>query len=74
MVGGVKVILAAEVCKGSSLSELYRLALNGDGQGCGGGLYRIDLVAGKFVCVEFACGQVEFEYLGECCNQIGLLL
>ena len=33
LVGGIKVILAAEVCEGSSQSELYRLALDKDGQG-----------------------------------------
>ena len=28
----------------------------------------------EFICAKFACGQVEFEYLGKCCNQICLLL
>ena len=74
LVGGVKIVLAAEVCESSPLPELYCFALNGDGQGCGGGLFRMDLVVGKFICSEFACGQVEFEYLGECCNQVGLVL
>ena len=74
LVGGVKVIFAAEVCEGSSLSELYRLALDEDGQGCGGRFLRVDLVVGEFICAELACSQVEFEYLSKCCNQVGLLL
>ena len=74
LVGGIKVVSAAEVCEGSSLSELYHLALDDDGQGCGGRLLRMDFVVGKFICAEFACGQVEFEYLSECCNQICWLL
>ena len=36
------------------LSESYCLALYGDGQGCGGGLFRMNLVVGKFICSEFA--------------------
>ena len=74
LVGGIKIVLAAELGEGSSLSELYRLSLDGDGQGCGGGLFRMDLVLGEFVCAELACSQVEFKYLGKCCNQVGLLL
>ena len=31
LVGGIKFVMAAEVCEGSSLSELYRLALDEDG-------------------------------------------
>ena len=46
LVGGIKIVLAAEVCEGSSLSELYRLALDGDGQGCGARLLRMDFVVG----------------------------
>ena len=53
LVGGVKIVLAAEVCECSLLPEFYCLALNGDGQGCGGGLFQMDLVVGKFVCAEF---------------------
>ena len=74
MVGGVKVILAAKVCEGSLLAELYRLALDEDGQGCGGRLFRVNFVVWEFVGTEFAGGQVKFEYLGECCDQVGLLL
>ena len=74
LVGGVMVVLAADVCEGSLLDDVYCLALNGDGQGCGGGLFRMDLVVGKFVCADSACGQVKFIYLGESCNQIGLVL
>ena len=50
---------------GSSLSELYRLALNEDGQRCGGRLLRVDFVVGKLICAKFAGGQVEFEDLSE---------
>ena len=74
LVCGIKIVLAAEVCEGSSLSELYRLALDEDGQGCGGRLLGVDFVVGKLVCAKFAGGQVEFEDLGKCCNQVGLLL
>ena len=74
MVGGVKVILAAEVGEGSLLAELYRLALDEDGQGCGDRLFRVNFVVWEFICTEFAGGQVKFEDLGECCNQVGLLL
>ena len=49
LVGGIKVVVAAEVCKGSSLSELYCLALDEDGQGCGGRLLRVDFVAGELI-------------------------
>ena len=74
MVSGVKVILAAEVCKGSLLSELYRLALDEDSQGCGGSLFGVDFVVCKLIGTKFAGGQVKFEDLSECCNQVGLLL
>ena len=74
LVGGIKVVLAAEVCEGSSLSELYRLALDEDGQGCGGRLLKVDFVVGELICAKFADGQVEFEDLGKCCNQVCLLL
>ena len=74
MVGGIKVILAAEVCEGSLLAELYRLALDEDGQGCSGRLLRVNFVVGKLIAAKFASGQVEFEDLGECCNQVCLLL
>ena len=50
--------MAAEVCEGSSLSELYRLALDEDGQGCGGRLLRVDFVVGELICAKFAGGQV----------------
>ena len=68
LVGGIEVVLAAEVCEGSLLSELYRLALDEDGQGRGGRLLRVDFVVGKLICAKFAGGQVEFENLGECSN------
>ena len=74
MVGGVKVIFAAEVCEAALLSELYRLTLDENGEGRGGGLLWVYLVGGKFIRTEFGGGQVKFEYLGECCNQICLLL
>ena len=74
LVGGIKVVLAAEVCEGSSLSELYRLALDEDSQGCGGRLLRVDFVVGELICVKLAGDQVEFEDLGKCCNQVCLLL
>ena len=74
MVGGIKVELAAEVCEGSLLSELYRLALDEDGQGCGGRLFGVDFVVWKLIGAKFAGGQVELEDLSECCNQVGLLL
>ena len=74
LVGGVKVVLAAKVGEGALLFELYCFALYGDGQGCGGGLFRVDLVVGKFICTEFACGQVKFKYLGKGCHQVRLLL
>ena len=56
------------------LAELYRLALDEDGQGCGGRLFRVNFVLWEFVGTEFAGGQVKFEDMGECCDQIGLLL
>ena len=74
MVGGVKVIFAAEVGEGALLSELYRLALDEDGDWRAGGLFRVYLVGGKFVCAEFGSGQVKFEYLGKGCDQVCLLL
>ena len=74
LVGGIKIVLAAKVCEGSSLSELYRIALDENGQGCRGRLLRVYFVVGKLICAKFACGQVKFEYLGKCCNQICLLL
>ena len=74
MVGGVKVIFAAEVCEGALLSELYRLALDEDGEERVGGLFRVYLVGGKFVCVEFGGGQVELKYLCKGCDQVCLLL
>ena len=74
LVGRVKVELTAEVCEGVLLSESYCFALNGNCQWCGGGLFRVDLVVGEFVCTEFACGQVKFEYLGKGCHQVSLLL
>ena len=58
LVGGVKVVFTAKVCEGSLLSELYCFALYGDGQWRSGGLLRVGLVVGEFVCPEFACGQV----------------
>ena len=66
--------MAAEVGEGSLLAELYRLALDEDGQGCGGRLFRVNFVIWELIGTEFAGGQVEFEDLGECCNQVGLLL
>jgi len=74
LVGGVKVVLAAKVGEGALLSESYCFALYGNGQWCGVGLFRVDLVIGEFVCTEFACGQVKFEYLGESCHQVSLWL
>ena len=60
--------LAAKVGEGAFLSEFDRLALDVDGQGCGCRLFRVDFMP------ELACGQVEFKYLSECCNQVSLLL
>jgi hypothetical protein len=74
LVGGVKVILAAEVCEGSLLAELYRLALDEDGQGCGGRLFGVNFVVWKLIGTKFAGDQVKFEDLSECCNQVCLLL
>ena len=74
MVGGVKVIFAAEVCEGALLSELYRLTLDENGERRGGGLLRVYLVGGKFICPEFGGGQVELKYLGEGGDQVCLLL
>ena len=74
MVGGIKVILAAEVCEGALLSDQYRLALDEDGEGRVGGLFRVYLVGGKFICAEFGGGQVELKYLGKGCDQVCLLL
>ena len=74
LVGRVKVVLAAKVGEGAFLPELDRLALDGNGQGCGCRLFRVDFMVGEFVCPKLACGQVEFKYLGECCDQVGLLL
>ena len=58
LVSRVKVILAAEVGEGSLLAELYRLALDEDGQGCGGRLFGVDFVVWKFIGAEFAGGEV----------------
>ena len=66
--------MAAEVGEGSLLAELYRLALDEDGQGCGGRLFRVSFVVGELIGTEFAGGQVKFKNLGECCDQVGLLL
>ena len=74
MVDGVKVIFAAEVCESALLSELYRLVLDENGEGRAGGLFRMYLVGGKLLCVEFGRGQVKFEYLGKDCDQVCLLL
>ena len=74
LVGRVKVVLAAKVGKGALLSESDCFALDGDGQGCGGGLFWVDFVVGEFICTEFARGQVKFEDLGKCCNQVSLVL
>ena len=74
MVGGIKVVLAAEVCEGAFLSELYRLALGEDGEGRGGGLLWVDFMGGKFICAEFGGDQVELKYLGKGCDQVCLLL
>ena len=74
MAGRVKVILAAKVGEGSLLAELYRLALDEDGQGCGGRLLRMNFVVWELIGTEFAGGKVKFKDLGECCNQVGLLL
>ena len=74
MVGGVKVIFAAEVCEGTLLSELYRFTLDENGEGRGGRLLWVYLVGGKFICTEFGGGQVKFEYLGKGCDQVCLLL
>ena len=54
----VKVILAAKVGEGSLLAELYRLALDEDGQGCGGRLFGVDFVVWEFIGAEFAGGEV----------------
>ena len=56
------------------LAELYRLALDENGQGCGGRLFRVNLVVWELVGTEFAGGQVKFEDLGKGCDQVGLLL
>ena len=56
------------------LAELYRLALDEDGQECGGRLFRVNFVVWELIGTEFAGGKVKFEDLGECCNQVGLLL
>ena len=45
-----------------------------DGQGCGGRLFRANFVVWELIGTEFAGGQVKFEDLGECCDQVGLLL
>ena len=74
MVGGVKVIFAAEVCEGTLLSELYRLTLDENGEGRGGGLLWVYLGGGKFIRTDFGGGQVKFEYLGKGCDQVCLLL
>ena len=58
MVGGVKVILAAKVCEGTLLAELYCLALNEDGQGCGSRLFRVNFVVWELIGTEFAGGEV----------------
>ena len=70
----VKVIVAAKVGEGSLLAELYRLALDEDGQGCRGRLFRVNFVVLELIGTEFAGGKVKFKDLGECCNQAGLLL
>ena len=66
--GQGQCIFAAEVCEGALLSELYRLALDENGDGRVDGLLRVHFVGGKFICAEFGGGQVELKYLGKGCN------
>ena len=58
LAGRVKVILAAEVCEGSLLAELYRLALDEDGQGRGGRLFKVYFVVWELIGTKFAGGKV----------------
>ena len=57
-VGRVKVVLAAKVCEGAFLPKLDRLSLDGNGQGCGCRLFRVNFMVGEFVCPILACGQI----------------
>ena len=64
----VKVILTAEVGEGALLAKLYGFAIDGDGEKCGGGLFGVGAVVWEFICAEFSGRQVQFKYLGKCCN------